>query len=109
MACPIHSPSWLESGQAFGEKPRFLLDCPAQFLKEGKKQKFHLDVPSGTGDSSWRKPLLEWIFQKLEQAGRWQEGCGGSKETSSITKRIFIFPMKWVRKGGQDGEEHCSH
>lgn len=99
-----------ERGQAFWEKQRFLLDCPAQFTKEGKKQKFHLGVPSGTGDSSCQKLLLEWIFQKLEHVGRWQEGCGGRKETlTSLTKRVPIFPMRWVRTEGRYRERYRAH
>ena len=41
-------------------------------LRRREKSRFHLDVPSGIGDNSRQKSLLEWIFQKLEQVGRWQ-------------------------------------
>ena len=73
---------------------KFLLDCLAQLMGERKEQGFHLDVLGGTGDSSWLETPLGWIFQKSERVGGWQQGCGGGKKPlTSLTERIFAFPV----------------
>ena len=71
-----------------------LLGHLVQFTREGKEQRFHSDVPPGTGDSFWLKPPLGWIFQKSEQVGRWQQGEGCREETSTaFGKRTLVFPV----------------
>ena len=71
-----------------------LLGHLVQFTREGKEQRFHSDVPPGTGDSFWLKPPLGWIFQKSEQVGRRQQGEGCREETSTaFGKRALVFPV----------------
>ena len=71
-------------------------------MKEGKKQKFHLDVPPGTGDSSRTEMSFGVDGQKEEQVGRWQSARAGRKETSNIIKRRFVLPVnRCLRNGGE--------
>lgn len=73
---------------------KFLVDYLAWPMGERKGQGFHSDVLGGTGGSSWLDTPLGWIFQKSEQVGGWQQGCGGGKKPpTSLTERIFAFPV----------------